>query len=206
MRSGRSAFHEPGGLDYFTQHRRYNPKADHKLLIGPYDEQSLRAGASAVLHGYQVDSSALIDFRELRFQWFDHVLKGAAAPALLSDRVNYQVMGADEWRHAGSLEAMADGSLKFFLDVAASGASHRLSLRKRAGDAFVQQTISFLDRKDAAWTPPTDFISKSLAPRHGTIFLSEPLANTSTFSGLFSANLDFTVNKMDLDLNITLYE
>ena len=204
--TGYFAADEPGDLYYFTQHRRYNPKADHTLLIGPYDEQSLRAGASAVLHGYQVDSSALIDFRELRFQWFDHVLKGAAAPALLSDQVNYQVMGADEWRHAGSLEAMADGSLKFFLDVAASGASHRLSLRKRAGDAFVQQTISFLDRKDAAWTPPTDFISKSLAPRHGTVFLSEPLAKSSTFSGLFSGHLDFTVNKMDIDLNITLYE
>jgi hypothetical protein len=204
--TGYFAASEPGDLYYFTQHHRYNPKADHTLLIGPYDEESLRLGGSADLHGLQVDSTALIDFRELRFQWFDHVFKSTAAPALLADRVNYQVMGANEWRHAGSIEAMADGALKFYLDVAPSGANHRLSLRKRAGEASVQQTISFLDRKDAAWTPPTDFISKSLAPRHGTIFVSEPLARPSTFGGLFAGHLDFTVNKMDVDLNITLYE
>jgi putative CocE/NonD family hydrolase len=204
--TGYFAANEPGDLYYFTQHHRYNPKADHTLLIGPYDEESMRLGGSADLHGLQLDSTALIDFRELRFQWFDHVFKGTAAPALLADRVNYQVMGANEWRHASSIEAMADGALKFYLDVAPNGANQRLSLRKRAGEASVQQTISFLDRKDAAWTPPTDFISKSLAPRHGTIFVSEPLARPSTFGGLFAGHLDFTINKMDVDLNITLYE
>jgi uncharacterized protein len=204
--TGYFAGSEPGDLYYFTQHQRYNPKAEHTLLIGPYDEDSMRLGASAELHGYQLDSTALIDFRELRFQWFDHALKGVASPALLSDRVNYQVMGANEWRHASSIEAMADGALKFYLDAAPSGASPRLSLRKRATEATIAQTMGFLDRKDAAWTPPTDFISKSLAPRHGTIFVSEPLAQPSTFAGLFAGHLDFTVNKMDMDLNVTLYE
>jgi putative CocE/NonD family hydrolase len=197
---------EPGDLYFFTQHHRYNPKADHTLLIGPYDEQSLREGASVDLHGYQVDSVAMIDFRELRFQWFDHALKGSAAPALLADRVNYQVMGANEWRHAGTLDSMADGSLKFYLDAAGSGTNRKLSLRKRSSEASIQQSVGFLDRKDAAWTPPTDFISRSLAPRHGMIFVSEPFAKPSTFAGLFSAHLDFSVNKMDVDLNISLYE
>jgi hypothetical protein len=36
--------------------------------------------------------------------------------------------------------------------------------------------------------------------------VSDPLAKASTFSGLFSGHLDFEVNKMDMDLNITLYE
>ena len=67
-------------------------------------------------------------------------------------------------------------------------------------------TMSYADRKDSAWMPPTDFISRSLAPRHGTIFVSEPLSRASTFNGLFSGRLDFTVNKMDMDLNISLYE
>jgi hypothetical protein len=66
--------------------------------------------------------------------------------------------------------------------------------------------VNFIDRTDAAWTPSADFISRSLAPRHGTIFISEPLAKTTEFNGLFSGRLDFTVNKMDVDLNISLYE
>jgi hypothetical protein len=167
----------------------------------------LRLGASANLRGYQVDPiAALVDFRALRYQWFDHVFKDAAMPALLSDRVNYEVMGANEWRHAPSLEAMADGSLRYYLEGAASGVSHHLSLHKKTKDAFVEQTMSFVDRKDAAWTPPTDLISKSLAPRHGTIFVSDPLTKPAIFNGLFTGRLDFAVNKMDMDLNISLYE
>ena len=53
---------------------------------------------------------------------------------------------------------------------------------------------------------PADFTSRGLATHNSMIFLSEPLAQTTEFSGLFSARLDFTMNKMDMDLNITLYE
>jgi uncharacterized protein len=204
--TGYYAASAPGDLYFFTQLHRYNPHANHTLLVGPYDESMMRADAAASLRGYQVDPVALVDFRELRYQWFDHVFKGAAMPALLSDAVNYEVMGANEWRHAASLEAMADGSLRYYLDAAGSGADRRLSLHKRTNDAFVQQNANLVDRRDAAWTPPTDLVSKSLAPRFGTIFVSEPLPKASAFSGLFSGHLDFEVNKMDLDLNITLYE
>ena len=204
--TGYFAASEPGDLYYFTQHHRYNPHADHMLLIGPYDDAMMQLGSSTSLHGYQVDSTAVVDFRELRYQWFDHVFRGAATPSLLMDSVNYQVMGANEWRHAASLDAMAGKSLRFYLDRAAAGATHRLTQHKKTNDAFVQQTVSFVDRTDAAWTPSTDFISRSLAPRHGTIFVSEPLTKPTEFNGLFSGRLDFTVNKMDMDLNITLYE
>ncbi len=204
--TGYYAASEPGDLYFFTQHHRYDAHANHSLLIGPYDESMMRAGASPSLRGFQVDSAALVDFRELRYEWFDHIFKGAALPALLSGTVNYEVMGANEWRHAPSLEAMADGSLRYYLDAAASGPNHRLSLHKRSTDAFVPQSMNFGDRQDAAWTPPTDLISRSLAPRHGTIFVSDPLSKPSTFSGLFSGRLDLEVNKMDFDLNITLYE
>jgi len=204
--TGYFAASEPGDLYLFAQHHHYDPHANHTLLIGPYDESMVQAGTSASLHGYQVDSNALVDFRELRYQWFDHVFNDAALPALLSDSVNYEVMGANEWRHAPSLDAMADGSLRYYLDAAASGPNHRLSLHKKTPDAFVAQSMGFVDRQDAAWMPPTDLISKSLAPRHGTIFVSDPLAKPCTLSGLFSGRLDFEVNKMDMDLNITLYE
>jgi uncharacterized protein len=204
--TGYYAAGEPGDLYLFTQHHRFNAHANHTLLIGPYDESMMRTGASARLRGYQVDAAALIDFRELRYQWFDHIFKEAALPALLSDSVNYEVMGANEWRHAASLDAMADGSLRYYFEAGAPGTNPRLSVRKKTNDTFVEQSVGFVERKDAAWTPPTDLISRSLAPRHGTIFVSEPLSNASVFNGLFSGQLDFEVNKMDMDLNITLYE
>jgi hypothetical protein len=204
--TGYFAASEPGALYYFAQHHRYNPHADDALIIGPYDDAMMQRGTSAELHRYQVDAAALVDFLELRYQWFDHVLKGAATPALLTDSVNYELMGANEWQHAPSLEAMAGKSLRFYLDGAVPGANHRLTQHKKTTDSFIEQSVNFVDRSDAAWTPSPDFISRSLAPRHGTIFISEPLAKTTEFNGLFSGRLDFTINKMDVDLSISLYE
>ncbi|HWX36330.1 MAG TPA: CocE/NonD family hydrolase [Steroidobacteraceae bacterium] len=204
--TGYYAGSEPGALYYFTQHHRYNPHADHRLIIGPYDDTAMQRGPMAMLQRYQVDSAALIDLRELRYQWFDHVLKGAALPDLLNERVNYELMGANEWRHAASLEAMAKGSSRYYLDVTGSGDRHRLSQRKITRPAVLRQTVSLTDRRDFAWTAPADFISRRLTTHNSVMFVSEPLTKTTEFNGLVSGRLDFTVNKMDLDLNVTLYE
>jgi putative CocE/NonD family hydrolase len=197
---------ELGALYYFTQHHRYNPHADHTLVIGPYDDAVMQRGALATLQGYQVDSAALVDLHELRYQWFNHVFKGGTIPPLLKNRVNYEVMGANEWRHAPTLEAMSKGSLKFYLDATVSGDGHRLTQHRNPKAAFIRQTVNLADRKDAAWTPSTDLISRSIATHNDVMFVSEPLAKPTEFNGLFSGLLDFTVNKMDVDLNIILFE
>jgi putative CocE/NonD family hydrolase len=204
--TGYFAGSEPGALYYFTQHHRYNPHADHTLLIGPYDDAVMQRGPLATLQAYTVDAAALIDVREIRYQWFDHVFKEGAAPAVLSGRVNYELMGANEWRHAASIDAMAKSTLRYYLDPAASKEGHRLSQHKIPHPGFVHQTVSLRSRKDAAWVPSLDLISKSLAPHNHELYESDPLPKAIELNGLFSARLDFTVNKMDMDLNIILYE
>jgi putative CocE/NonD family hydrolase len=197
---------EPGALYYFTQHHRYNPHADHTLVIGPYDDAVMQKGPLATLQGYQVDSAALVDLREMRYLWFDHVFKGGVMPSLIKNRVNYEVMGANEWHHASSLDAMAKGSLKFYLDAVGSDDGHRLTQRRNSKAAFILQTVDLADRKDAGWTPSTDLISTRLATHNDVMFVSEPLSKPTEINGLFSGRLDITVNKMDMDLNIILYE
>ncbi|HEY2675410.1 MAG TPA: CocE/NonD family hydrolase, partial [Steroidobacteraceae bacterium] len=197
---------EPGDLYLFTQHHRYNPQASHTLLIGPYDDDFIQRMPPATLHTYELDAAALVDLRELRYQWFDHVLKGSAAPALLKDNINYELMGASDWRHAPSIDSMGGKPMRFYLQGVVNGANHHLAARPKTNAVILQQTVSLVDRRDAAWTPSIDLINKSLAPRHGALFVSDPLPKSVEFSGLFSGRLDFTVNKMDMDLNITLYE
>jgi uncharacterized protein len=204
--TGYYAGSEPGALYYFTQHHKYNPHADHTLFIGPYDDSVMQRGPQAKLQSYELDSAALLDIRELRYQWFDHVFKGAVLPAALKDRVNYEVMGANEWRHAASLDGMAKTPLRFYLDGSGSGDTHRLTQRKSAHPTAMRQTVSFTDRSDDAWTAPADFTSRNLATHNSMMFVSEPMTKPTEFTGLFSARLDFTVNKMDMDLNVMLYE
>jgi hypothetical protein len=217
-------------LYYFKEHHRYDPQANHILLIGPYDDGVSQRGVQPSLRGYSVDQAALVDLRELRYEWFDSVLKGAATPALLKDKVNFEVMGANEWRHVPSLEAMGNGTLKLFLDPAAVGASHRLAQRsaqaraagkakgkgadtadsarsKRAAAEFVDQVVPLADRGDvnSNWTP-TDIAGTSVDVRNATNYVSDPLPKALELQGAWSGHLDLTVSKMDVDLRVAAYE
>ena len=196
---------QAGGLYYFTQHLRYNPHADHTLLIGPYDEGALQH-APPVVQGYPLDPAAVIDPRELRYAWFNFIFKGGAKPALLQDRIDYEVMGANEWRHAASFDALDKEPLKFYLDANPSGEARRLTRNKPAKSHFVRQVVSLTDRSDALWTPSGDIVSKAPTIRNALMYVSEPLTTPADFAGLFSAHLDFAVNKMDLDVEVALYE
>ncbi|HEY6484583.1 MAG TPA: CocE/NonD family hydrolase [Steroidobacteraceae bacterium] len=207
--TGYYAAGELGTLYYFTEHTRHDPHASQTLLIGPYDDNVMQNnGAAANLQGYALDQAALIDLRELRYQWFDSIFKGGERPALLKDRVNFEVMGANEWRHAPSLEAMAKGTLRFYLDAAlfAQGGVHRLSLHKPTEAAFVRQKVDFADRTDALWTPPAELLSQNLSPHYSVQYVSEPLRHALELDGAFSGRLDLRLNKMDVDLNVAIYE
>jgi uncharacterized protein len=197
---------EIGALYYASQYRQYHPRANQTLLIGPYDDGMMEHPPAPVLRGYQVDGAALVDLRELRYQWFDYVLKGATRPALLEDRVNYQLMGANTWEHAPSLEALAKNSQRFYLDDAGDGDAHRLASRKPADATFVAQTLNLVDRSDATWTPPGSLIGRQLPIHNGVSFVGEPLRRTLELAGLLTGRLDFSVNKADMDLVMTLYE
>jgi len=213
--SGYYAQAEVGALYYFQQHDQYNPHADQTLLIGPFDDGAMQREPPAARKFDPFDAAgpvnsadavAAIDLRDLRYRWFDYVLRGGAKPPLLQDRVNYQVMGANVWQHAASLAAMGDGSMRFYLDPAPSGEVHRLVLGKGANGAFLRQTVDLADRRDADWMEPSNIAGKAPLGRNGVLFESEPLAQAVEVSGLFSGRLDFMPNKWDMDLTISVYE
>jgi uncharacterized protein len=81
-------------INYLVDHYKYNKKANHYLVIGPYDHITTKlAFKPAVVEGYSIDPTAQIDTVELTYQWFDYVMRGGLKPALLKDRINYEVMG-----------------------------------------------------------------------------------------------------------------
>jgi putative CocE/NonD family hydrolase len=205
----------PGAAVYYTtQHYKYHPRAEHYLLIGPYDHVQgqrgtvgLLGGTTTVLAGYELDPVAQIDMFELRYQWFDYALRGGPKPDLLKDKVNYQVTGANVWKHSPSLAAMANQVLKFHLSPARSGDAYRLSDHKPARDAFITQTVDLADRSDVDRSSPGGgVLDKALDTWNGLQFVSEPLTKPTELSGLFSGRLDLVANKKDFDFQISLYE
>jgi putative CocE/NonD family hydrolase len=212
-----------GALYYFTQHYRHKSNAGHYLVIGPYDHVSgqwgTRAGTDGTLPpllGYKPDPVSALDIVELRYQWFDYVLRGRPKPALLKDKVNYEVMGANVWRHAPSLAAMSNRRLKFYLSAERAGDTYRLT-EARPPTAFIPQTVNFAVRSDAAptnfgpanvgnWNGNETIVGRSLRTPNGFAFVSAPFQTPVELSGLFSMRLDFITNKKDFDFNVQLYE
>ena len=95
-------------LEYVREHHRYRPDAEDYVVIGPYDHFGThRSQKAPVLRGYSIDPVAQFSTPALFYEWMDYVLRGAPKPPVLVDRINYEVMGANEWHHAPSLEAMA---------------------------------------------------------------------------------------------------
>lgn len=212
-----------GALYYFTQHYRHKPNADHYLVIGPYNHVSGQLGTRTLpdgtlppLLGYQPDPVAALDIVELRYQWFDYILRGGAKPALLKDKVNYEVMGANVWRHAPSLAAMANRRLKFYLSAERAEDTYSLT-EAQPPTAFIPQTVNFADRSDAAnthfgaanvgnWNGNETVVGRSLRTPNGFAFVSAPFETPMELSGMFSGRLDFITNKKDFDFNVQLYE
>lgn len=192
---------------YFDEHTRHNPRADHTVVIGPFGHLTMQTGVARSIEGYDVDPAALIDLQALRYAWFDHVLKGAPKPELLRDRINYQVMGADAWKHAPSVAAMANASLRLYLQPEKQdAAAHRLVATAPPRSASLVQRIDFADRSDADWAPSPLSLTPMLDAHGGLVFVGDPINAPTEISGLFSGTLDFVVNKRDLDVTVELYE
>ncbi|WP_263377260.1 CocE/NonD family hydrolase [Granulicella paludicola] len=196
-----------GALYYFSQHYLYNPRADHYLVIGPYNHIGAQRTSWNVLRGYAIDPVARISVgRDLRYQWFDYVFRGAPKPELLKDRVNYEVMGANVWKHAPSLDAMSNTKLRLYMSAACSGKDHVLSKTISNPNSFALESVDFKDRSDVDANPPNAIIDKGLDRRNALVFVGDPLSKATEVSGLFTGNLDYVTNKKDFDLSVAIYE
>lgn len=197
---------EAGALYFHHEHRRNRPQADTTLLLGPYDAASIRLGTAAQLRGYTLDPVARVDLPELRLQWLDHVFKGAKKPSLLQDRVNYQVMGADQWRHVPTLESSDRTRLRLYLDTRERDGPHRLLASPAEGGGSARLSVDLADRRDARIPWPDALRLKQLPMRNSISFVSDPLPKDTEIDGSLRGEFDITPSRQDVDLSVSLYE
>jgi uncharacterized protein len=158
-----------------------------------------------VVDGYEIDPVAQFNTPELTFEWLDHVMRGGSKPALLVDRINYEVMGANEWRHAPSIEKMSPYSAQLYLTTAKSGERYRLSER-RPQLAELDQTIDFSDRTSSTNLYPPGVLLSQLEPSAALAFVSDPIDDVVTIAGRMTGVLHAIIDKKDMDFSLALYE
>ena len=203
-------FGGPGGaVQYLTEHLRQNPNARDFLLIGPYDHpQGQRGVVNALgdtvtnIAGYETDPVSRIDIvADLRYQWFDSIMRGGARPALLRDRVNYEVLGANRWAHAPSIDAMSNRTLRFHI------VPKRLVADAPATDVQTTLTIDMAYRGDADTIIAGGGIRDTAVNSYLSLELvSDPIVEPTEIAGLYSGHLELVTNKRDFDLSVNLFE
>jgi putative CocE/NonD family hydrolase len=189
-----------GALQYFKLHNKYNKNANHYLVIGPYDHWGGQRKAAPNLMGYDIDPVANISMQDLAFQWLDYILKKGKKPEILKDKVNYQVMGTNKWKHAPSLDKMNNSTLKFYLN------DYSLDDQKPKKKSFISQKVDFKDRENwnGYYTP--SYVFDTLDINNGLVFTTRPFENDFSINGSFTGNLIATINKKDMDISMALYE
>ncbi len=195
---------QPGALHYMREHLANNPAADHTLLIGPWDHFGAQRRPAPVLGVHVIDPVARLDLTAIIYAWFEHVMRGGPRPALLADRVNFQVMGSNRWVHVPSLSSMSTDTMLLHFSVGAGNVAHVLSADGRGADVAFE--VDLTDRTNASSTFIDVWSDSTLDVSTGVAFTGEILDAPTTISGSFAGELEVTLNVRDVDLAVVLYE
>lgn len=194
-------------IGYFNDFQRYNPGARNYLVAGPWDHFGSQGRRKPeVLRGYRIDAAAQIDTWKLTFDWFDFVMRGKSRPALVANRVNYEVMGENRWRHVSSLDAMGAGERLYLTTRRVNGRLRLLSTVPQTHPGALSQEVNLADHTTMNNDSyPYLILGKKPDLSDGYVFVTPPFSQAREVSGLDGV-FHLRVNKRDLDVGIALYE
>jgi hypothetical protein len=114
-------------------------------VIGPYNHGGAQSFGFTYVNGNPIDPVARISIDDLAFSWFDYILKNGKKPELLKDKINFQVMNTNTWKHVSNLDKMHTSTFKFYLQDHKNATS---VFNKPDTQNFTKQTVDFKDRTE----------------------------------------------------------
>ncbi len=203
---------QPGALRYYREFMQYasaDAKQHFYLLIGPWDHPGTRHPRQK-LGGLAFGKDSVLDIDQLHIDFFNWILKGGKRPAILSDRVNYYVMGADEWRHAASLDDLSDHSLRLYLsspdgparDVFHSGHLAVAAPAAQEPDTLIDDPLSLEPAGDLLKPPADDYLvhSSEAFKANRLVYTSDPLDTPTTIAGAMELLANISIDAPDADI------
>lgn len=205
---------QPGAMRYYREHLKHGERDavdNHFLLLGPWNHPGTRHPQKEV-GGLAFPDNAVIDMDQLHIDWLDWVLNDGKRPGALKNRVTYYVMGdgANEWRGAPALDAIADDTLRLHLSspggnpgsVFDSGALRADRPAAEPDDTYAydpgklkDSRLLMEDRSDRYLVDPLDAFWDDVLVYHG-----KPLETPLTIAGAMKlvANIELDVSDTDI--------
>lgn len=215
------------GLRTFLAHREAGLKKAGKasalekqhFVIGPWDHPGTRA-PKQITGGVDFGPESVLDLLDLHRRWYDWVLDRGPKPAFLKDKFSYYLAGDGRWVHAASLKDATASSRALFLGSNGNNANSLRSPGVLLAEAPADEPdVSYV--YDPAWPARNegiegyDLVSQAYLtdPRsvarlegEGLIFESDPFQEAINLVGRASARLHLSMNVLDTDIRVALYE
>jgi len=209
---------QPGAMTFYTRHMHYGSPdavANHFLIFGPWDHAGTRTPRDEV-GGLKFGPGSVLDLNDLHRQWYDWTMKSGAKPEFLKKRVAYYAAGAEEWKYADSIEAIASEHRTLYLesDGAANDAFHSGYLRaaqpkSTAADHYAYDPLDIrpgeLERKQEEKPVLSQRGALNLFG-NGVVYHSEPFAEATEITGALKLAIWLAMDVPDTDLEADVYE
>lgn len=209
---------QPGAFTYYKRHMQYGnaeAKANHYLIIGPWDHAGTRTPKNEV-GGLKFGDASMLDLNKLHAEWYGWTMKHGAKPDFLKKRVAYYVTGAEEWKYADSLESISNATHTLYLssDGSANGVFHsgRLTEKPLSGAAADSWTYDPLNVRalELATDPDEPYVTSQRPLMdlngEGVIYHSDLLPAVLEISGFPKLTVWLSMDVPDTDLVVVLYE
>jgi putative CocE/NonD family hydrolase len=210
---------QPGAFTFYNRHMKFGTaeaKANHYLIIGPWDHAGTRT-PKAEVGGLKFGEASVLDLNKLHTEWYNWAMKGGPRPEFLKKRVAYYVVGAEEWKYADSLESISNAVKTLYLgsngtasDVFRAGAL--VDGKPGATAAMDTWTYDPLDTRPGAAEPddePNSLTSQRVVLNlfgEGAVYHSEPFGEATEISGFPKLTAWLQMDVPDTDLEVDLYE
>jgi putative CocE/NonD family hydrolase len=208
---------QPGALTYYTRHMQYGAeqaKQNHYLIIGPWDHAGTRTPKPDV-GGLKFGAESILDLNNLHREWYDWTMKSGPKPAFLKKRVAYYVVGAETWKYADNLEAIAAEKRTLYLTSSgeASDPFRSGSLAAKAGgppaDHWVYDPLDTRPGAAELDDDPGGLISQRLLMSlfgNGAVYHGEPMPEAVEITGTPRLVVWLSMDVPDTDLEANVYE
>ena len=211
---------QPGALEFYKRHMAHgseDAKANHFLIIGPWDHAGTRTPNRDV-GGLRFGEASLADLNKLHKEWYDWTMKDGRKPEFLKRRIAYYVIGpgAECWKYADSLEAIASEKRLAYLhsdgaanDVFSAGKLGPGKPLKEKPDHYVYDPLDTRPaevERSAGANYLTDQRAALNLFGNGVIYHSEPFAEATEMSGFAKFTCWIAMDVPDTDFQVTLYE
>ena len=203
---------QPGALRYYREfmaNASANAKQHFYLLMGPWDHPGTRHPQQK-LGGLTFDKKSVLDIDQLHIDFFNWILKNGKRPDILKARVNYYVMGADEWRHADSLKDLSDHTLRLYLsspdndahDVFHAGFLTAKQPGEQPADTFTDDPLKLTPADDLLKNSGDDYLMQSPEAYKADrlVYASDPIPAPITVAGVMDLVANVSLDTPDGDV------